>query len=219
MSFWRADGGKDPASLVLEMLLQSHEGEIHILPALPAEWSAGSTRGLRARGGYEVAELRESRPRGIQSLTMPTERERQGDFSDTRDLNGALIPVRDPLTRAQFPGNVIPQSRINPLTQKYLNLLPLPNFFDTSISGRRYNWQFQESLTAPKRIDTARVDYNISSSTTAYFRYNDFWEDIRGRGAGPFEQRTRTIRIHGVARFAGAAANHLLLHAVACQAV
>src|SRR5574340_130427 len=116
----------------------------------------------------------------ISQITVPTEPERAGDFSQSLDLNSKLIVVNDPTSGQPFAGNRMPASRIDPNGQALLKMFPAPNFLDINISARRYNYVFQGENNTPKRTETARIDYNISSKDILFGSYTHRYDKQTG---------------------------------------
>jgi len=101
----------------------------------------------------------------VTRLTVPTELERQGDFSQTLDVNNRLIAVTDPFNNRQpFPSNRIPAARVDTNGQALLGIFPAPNFLDRSVSRGNYNYVFQDPRETPTRTETLKLDYHLNSN-------------------------------------------------------
>ena len=120
-------------------------------------------------------------PAPLYQSTLPTDLERKGDFSQSFDQNGALIPVRDPVTGLQFPGNVIPTGRINSLGQKMLAFLPAPNLLDRTISKGAFNYRDLETLNQPKEQTQLKIDWVPTERDRISFRPRWWNSDLQGQ--------------------------------------
>jgi hypothetical protein len=110
----------------------------------------GSFEGLRLRQPQSFLE------------TVPTAEERRGMFSPA--LYGV---VRDPSGGTPFPGNAVPQARMDPVTQRLAELWPLPNFAG---SGTRANYVSSTPWKQSRdQVDT-RVDQHFSEISKMFVR-------------------------------------------------
>jgi hypothetical protein len=102
--------------------------------------------------------------------TVPTALERKGDFSQSVDTGGHLIPVYYPGTKNQFPGNVIPSGLVNAAGQALLNFFPTPNYTDPN-----HNYNIVKSGTQKNfyRFEKLRLDYNITPKDQVYIVANN----------------------------------------------
>jgi len=116
-------------------------------------------------------------------VTMPTALERIGNFSQSFDAKGVLIPVIDPKTGAQFSGNIIPSDRFNKSGQALLNYFPLPNTpGGRTASNVVYNFVAQKSVDVPKHSYVIRFDVKPTSKDSIYWKRQWWTSDNEGLG-------------------------------------
>jgi hypothetical protein len=111
--------------------------------------------------------------------SMPTARQRGGDFGDLLGTNGALIPIYDPattngLTRSVFPNNRIPVSRMDPVSLKVNEFYPLPNRTPTNAFTNANNFSNDSGQIRSMRQYTAKVDHRFNDKNSFFARYSYF---------------------------------------------
>ncbi|MBV9034465.1 MAG: TonB-dependent receptor [Acidobacteriaceae bacterium] len=118
------------------------------------------------------------------TLSYPEPDMRTGDFSKLTDANGNLIKIYDPMTavydasgntitpRQQFPGNIIPANRLNPVALAVTKYMPLPN---TTSVGAGYSFN---DLRIPNYFDTdqfynliLKFDWNFGDKDRVFVRH------------------------------------------------
>ena len=111
------------------------------------------------------------RNQGTSTLTtVPTEAFRSGDFSNYRDASGAVIPIFNPgttvmsdsgqIVRERFASNMIPASRISPVSRKILPLLLPPDI----PAQQAFNFRTRSARIFDNRVTTIKVDHNFASN-------------------------------------------------------
>ncbi|MCZ2155468.1 MAG: TonB-dependent receptor [Bryobacterales bacterium] len=136
------------------------------------------------------------------SFSVPTAKERTGDFSDLLAL-GSQYQVYDPNTttpagsgrfsRQPFAGNVIPTSRINPTGKAIMSYIPLPNQVGTIDGGKNWYWPGPESDSFYSHF--FRIDQSINENHRIFVRGNinhrlqDYEHRFNNQAAGSFFSR------------------------------
>ncbi len=142
--------------------------------------------------------------------TLPTSREKQGDFSQSLDTNGALLRIYDPATtrldpnrpagttryiRDLFPNNTVPSNRINPVALNILKYYPSPNQAGSGLSNTNNFFIAGARSLDANRVDL-RIDHQLTEKHMLFFRYDWFSNRnaqplLYGNFASPIETPNR----------------------------
>jgi trimeric autotransporter adhesin len=148
-----------------------------------------------------------------ETFTVPTELERQGNFSQTRN-GGQPVVIYDPLTtrmvngqlvRDPFPNNIIPPDRQDPVGRALLQFFPKPNR-PGDASGRG-NYAATSTLDDRADQQTFKLDHNFASwykASATYLRYGsrepvaDYYQNIANPGGSLLFRNVDALAVNNV---------------------
>lgn len=135
-------------------------------------------------GFYGAEFMRQTRPSTL-ITTVPTQLERNGDFSQSFNADGTPVVIYNPFTtqtgangstRAPFPGDKIPTTLFSPVATTVLNLLPLPNEPGTG-PAHANNFAASEFTRSVFNRYDGRVDWVASDSDSFFARFTKAPQD------------------------------------------
>jgi hypothetical protein len=109
--------------------------------------------------------------------TVPSNAQRQGDFSNLRNPQGGVVPIYDPfeptIVRPMFPGNQIPLSRLDPAATRISALLPQPNQFQADGMPRAFsNYALTRAAESDLHAFDVRLDHPFSGYGSIFVRHS-----------------------------------------------
>lgn len=139
---------------------------------------------------YEGSRRRDG---SIRTMTVPTEMQRAGDFSQTYNGRRVLVQMYDPATgrseagsvvRDPFPGNRVPTSRMDPVALKILPFYPLPNRPPDDLAGAN-NFRANDVNALTRDNYIIKIDHQLTSydKITARYLYNS--DNLRAASVFP----------------------------------
>jgi hypothetical protein len=142
--------------------------------------------------GYEQWRWRSTGSPRLGTVAIPAWR--TGNFSDLRNGLGQLIPLFDPattranpgggFTRDPLPGNIVPANRIDPLSARVLQSMPLPNAPPTDPFTNANNFVALVPSLSDQGVTTVRLDHRFSQNDSVFFRYSSNRNTRMDRGFG-----------------------------------
>jgi len=158
-------------------------------------WIPGVYHGRNRTFFYAGYEQWRHRVSTLRRGTVATALERSGDFSNTRDGIGTLIPIFDPATtranpsgsgfvRDPLPGNLVPRNRMDALSLRVLEHMPLANVAPNNAFTNSNNFLGLASSPSDQGVTNIRVDHRFSGADSVFFRYSVTRNTRRDKGFG-----------------------------------
>lgn len=132
---------------------------------------------------FSAEAFRQVKPGQLMISFAPTDKERVGDLTDTKNpFTGAPVVLRNPFTGEVIPGNKVPANLINPVGQRLMDLWPRPNYDDPFLNLRMFRAGAATQNKWLLRLDHHFSDKDTLSGTFNYGNYDSTnpWHTVYG---------------------------------------